>query len=493
MTPDSFVEAEFKSDESDEDGGRDSTQKTGIDEVEDDNDVGSPSGEARLVAAFIERRPSFEGRCISLAEANELTIKNGQDWSVVRRGRAITAKICDKTISYPHAVLRSLPGGWEVEDLGSKNGTRVNGDRFQRTPLFDGDVIGLGWTQFIFRTIGSGGTATLGREEGESAVEMPSDTPVAFRTLMSDLERRFVDLAEVAQSPVAVLLRGETGTGKGMVARAIHELSGRRGPFVVVNCGAVARELIETELFGHQRGAFSGATKEREGYVRAAQGGTLFLDEIGDLPVERQAALLHVLQEREVMPVGSTRPVTVDIRVIAATHQPLDELIRERKFRQDLYARLTGYQFGLPHLRERMDDIGILMGAILKKMGSRASAVTFSRPAARALLVYNYPGNIRELEQAVEAAAVLTRYGEKGSIQLGNLPETIRNYRLRIKPNLRPEDKELYTLLVGHLWATQGNVSAVARIMKRQPKQIHRWCRRFSIDLGKFRPPKARD
>src|SRR5262249_4252107 len=160
---------------------------------------------------------------------------------------------------------------------------------------------------------------------------------------------------------LSILLLGETGTGKEVLARSLHALSQRPGPFIAVNCGAIPENLVEGQLFGHVRGAFSGALKDEPGLVRAAQGGTLLLDEIGDLPASSQAALLRVLQESEVRPVGSTQTVKVDVRIIAATHRPLESLIKGNAFRHDLYARLAGFRFELAPLRKRKVDLGLLI------------------------------------------------------------------------------------------------------------------------------------
>jgi DNA-binding NtrC family response regulator len=313
--------------------------------------------------------------------------------------------------------------------------------------------------------------------EGESA-------PPVFRTMTLDLERRFADLARIAPSELPVMVLGETGTGKELIARAVHDLSGRTGPFVPINCGALPRTLVESELFGYRRGAFSDAREDRHGLVRRAHGGTLFLDEIAELPAESQVALLRVLQEREVRPLGASEPFLVDVRVVAATHQDIPQRIEAGQFRQDLYARLAGFQLVLPPLRERREDIGILVAAILRRMGGDAEHVTFHRLAARALFSYSYPLNVRELEQALRAAVVFSRGQE---IRAEHLPEAIQGSRPPTALALRPEDQAMRERLLEILRETRGNVAAAARKLNKAPIQIRRWCRRLAIDLAAFR------
>jgi len=217
-------------------------------------------------------------------------------------------------------------------------------------------------------------------------------------------------LSRAATAPVDLLIRGETGTGKELVARELHRLSARTGePFVAVNTAALPESLLESELFGHIKGAFTGADRDRDGVFRRAHTGTLFLDEIGDLPLTSQAKLLRALQERQVTPVGSERPVDVDVRVISATHQPLEARIEEGRFRRDLYYRLRGFEIVLPSLRSRRDDILVLAHHFLNREAARhaRAALELSRDAVEALLSHDWPGNVRELEQAITAATAI--------------------------------------------------------------------------------------
>jgi two-component system NtrC family response regulator len=216
----------------------------------------------------------------------------------------------------------------------------------------------------------------------------------------------------VASSEATVLIRGESGTGKELIAKAIHYASPRAsGPLVKVNCAALPETLLESELFGHEKGAFTGALANRMGRFEVASGGTIFLDEIGDLPAHLQAKLLRVLQEREFERVGSSRPIHVDVRILAATHRDLEGLLKSGQFRDDLYYRLNVVTIVLPPLRERRQDLPLLMDHLLRvfaeKNGKKIRG--FTPEAREALLRYDYPGNIRELENIIERASVITR------------------------------------------------------------------------------------
>lgn len=212
-------------------------------------------------------------------------------------------------------------------------------------------------------------------------------------------------IGKLASTPLSVLILGETGTGKELIARELHQKSLRsQGPFVAVNCAAIPGTLLESTLFGHERGAFTGAVRSQPGKFAQSDGGTLFLDEIGDLPLELQAKLLRVLQEKKVEPLGAAKPVSVDVRILAATHQDLDTLVRAGKFRQDLYFRLNGATLRVPPLRERKGDIPILARHFLKQSGV---PLGFSEQCFEVLETYPWPGNVRELEQVVTRAALL--------------------------------------------------------------------------------------
>jgi DNA-binding NtrC family response regulator len=229
----------------------------------------------------------------------------------------------------------------------------------------------------------------------------------------------------VASSDATVLIRGESGTGKELIAKAIHYASPRAaGPLVKVNCAALAESLLEAELFGHEKGAFTGAIATRKGRFELADGGSLFLDEIGDLPAHLQVKLLRVLQEREFERVGSSRPISVNVRLLAATHRDLEALVREDRFREDLYYRINVVTVRLPPLRERREDLPLLIDHFVRTFAAKNAKpiAGLTRDAREALLRYDYPGNVRELENLIERAVVLTR---DEVIGIADLPLTL--------------------------------------------------------------------
>jgi len=409
---------------------------------------------------------------------DEVTFGRG-DRAAIREGRRLAIRLPDPRMSSDHGRLVREGGAWTLDDPRSKNGSIVNGQLTRRRPLGDGDVIELGHTFLLVRWLApTAGPADL--DAGGLAAPAPE-----LVTFDGDLERSFQRMARVAATDVPVLVLGETGTGKEVVARAVHDLSGRTGPFVAVNCGALPETLIEAELFGARKGAFSGAGADRPGLVRSAEGGTLFLDEIAELRAPSQAAFLRVLQEREVTPLGDTRPVRVDVRFCAATHRALDDMIDAGEFRRDLYARLYGFVVELPPLGRRREDLGLLIGALLRRGGH--DRVTFAPAAARLLFRHDWPLNVRELDRALASAVALA--GDR-AIGPDDLPEAVRQEPTRPREAAAPaklDDDALRAKLVALLESTQGNVAAVARAMGKERMQIHRWARRFGIDLASYR------
>lgn len=243
------------------------------------------------------------------------------------------------------------------------------------------------------------------------------------------IQNIFNTIGKVAQTDSTVLITGESGTGKELVARAIHENSARADkPLVIVNCGAIPQELLEAELFGHIKGAFTGATNNRTGRFEMAQGGTIFLDEVGELPLNLQVKLLRVLQAKQFEAVGSNKTVDVDVRIIAATNRDLEEMIQKREFREDLYYRLNVIPVKIPSLRERKTDIPILINHFISQF-NQATGHSVEAPSGQimdALMAYDWPGNVRELENLMERLVILKG---QGTVDLGDLPHRIfQNY-----------------------------------------------------------------
>jgi transcriptional regulator of acetoin/glycerol metabolism len=439
------------------------------------------SGSPRLLVVLECRRPTALGCRLMLDRLEEVIVARNPDGRIERGQHTATIYVGDFQVSRQHLAIRKTPKGWQLHDLASKNGTAVNGERMGSALLVDGDIIEVGGAMLMF--LQDHGT----REDFDDATdrELAVGVPPPFQTLSLELERRVQQIQKIAPVGVPVLVRGETGTGKELMARAIHEVSGRKGAFVPVNCGALPRDLIESELFGHRRGAFSGATEDREGLVRRAHQGTLFLDEIAELPPDSQIALLRVLQEGEVRPVGATDTVKVDVRVVAATHQDLKQRLVDGRFRSDLYGRIAGFEMFLPALRDRREDLGMLLAAILPTASPDPSRITISKSAARALFRYPWPQNIRELENAVRAAVGLC---DDHEIRIEHLPRAIREHHLPTPGSeLSAKDRALRERLIDLLRQESGNVSAVGRVMQRAPVQIRRWCNRLRIDLSDFR------
>jgi two-component system NtrC family response regulator len=260
------------------------------------------------------------------------------------------------------------------------------------------------------------GEPSARRADPGAGDEDAPDELIGPSAAMREVHKR-IGLAAASAAPVLVL--GETGTGKEMVARALHRHSDRAGaPFVAINCSAIPKELLESELFGHVRGAFTGATGEREGCFRAADGGVLLLDEIGDMALDVQAKILRALQEGEVTPLGSHRTVKVDVRVVAATHRDLAVAVREGRFRQDLFYRLDVLSIRVPPLRERRDDIVALAGHFLRRAAAPGAPKLLSEGAVRQLLRHDWPGNVRELRNVMERCHALVRHAVIGAADL---------------------------------------------------------------------------
>jgi len=316
---------------------------------------------------------------------------DGVDIVQLRRGTAAHARretagsveklileIPDPRMSQEHARLVAVRGSWVVEDAGSKNGTGLNGVVTTQAQLGDGDILEVGHTFLMFRDA----VPAVCPEVPDLLADDIDEGTAGPATFVVALREQLEALVRVAATAVPVTFLGETGTGKEVAARALHALSRRRGKLVAVNCGAVPETLLEAELFGHRRGAFSGAVEDRLGLVRAAHHGTLLLDEIGELPAGSQVAFLRVLQEQEVVPVGGAEAVKVDVRLCVATNADLEALVAKGAFREDLYARLGGLVVRLPPLRDRREDLGLLIGAVLRRAGSRGRRGSPRQPCA---------------------------------------------------------------------------------------------------------------
>ncbi len=316
-------------------------------------------------------------------------------------GKEVTcdAPIDDPFVSTHHLRIEQQGGRWAVVDLGSTNGTFISGARVSRAELPLGVPVQLGDAEIVL--------------EPREAPEPPRAE--SFESMLSrdaGMRQVFELVERVGASEAAVAILGETGTGKELVARALHARSSRKdGPFVPVNCSAIAESLIESELFGHEKGAFSGADRMRKGAFEEADRGTIFLDEIGELPLDLQPKLLRVLELGEVKRVGASRPITVDVRIVAATHRDLHARVRGGRFREDLFYRLCVVPITVPPLRQRKGDVGTLAEAFLARATPRGLSLRWSPEALAKLEGYDWPGNVRQLKNVVQRALLFRGEG----------------------------------------------------------------------------------
>jgi DNA-binding NtrC family response regulator len=327
--------------------------------------------------------------------------------TVIGRGTEAAVRVQDKQVSRAHARLHYDGQIVTLRDLGSRNGTLVNGRTFKdaECTLAAGDTVCIGACTIVLATVaGAASAAPQAAGDGED------DLVVADPDMAALYDRA----RKVARTSTSVLLLGETGVGKDVLAQRIHRWSPRAGkPFVRVNCAALPETLLESELFGHERGAFTGADRRKIGYVEAALGGTLFIDEIGDLPAPAQVKLLNVLETRAVTRLGGTQTIPVDVRVISATNRDLPADIAQGRFRSDLYYRISPFALTIPPLRARPAQIALLANVFARSLSTEfgGSPPAFAQDALDVLLKYPWPGNVRELRNAVEHALVMAEGG----------------------------------------------------------------------------------
>lgn len=384
----------------------------------------------------------------------------------------------DPRVSRTHATIHVASRSFKarIADEDSRHGTWVNGERVEEAWLTDGDLVRVGESFFVMRYVSHA-------EDGDVEIAALVGQSPEIRAL-----RRAI--SQVAHHDVTVMIRGPSGTGKEVAARAVHDESGRRGPFMAVNCAAIPESLAESQLFGHVAGAFTGAQADHLGFVRAAQGGTLFLDEVGDMPSELQPKLLRTLETRSVIPVGATEPVPFDARILVATHRELEKLVEAGGFRGDLYARLAHFQLDLPTLQQRREDVLLLLYHALKT-DQRADAELVD-----ALLRYTWPYNVRELFAVagelevrgegqellgVELVAHRLKLGAKADdVPMPASSSTDGGDQEKVAP---PTREEIERIIAEH----KGNVRAISRATGRSRMQVYRWVEQYGIDLARYR------
>jgi sigma-54 dependent transcriptional regulator, acetoin dehydrogenase operon transcriptional activator AcoR len=493
-----------------------SRERTGVSSSYRDDahdSIPAPKERSGLVLLYA---PNFEQLAPAYVFASsELTI-----------GRNATNLICvpEQAVSREHARIfsRVAPAthreGWFLQDLGSRNGTMVNGAYVDELELQPNHEVRVGDAIFKFVQAGAEHCAAYridGWVSGERKAKL-------FTELVggAQIDHIAADIERIAPKELSAVILGETGTGKEVIARGIHRLSGRKGSLQAINCAAIPPNLLESELFGYRRGAFSGADRDKPGLIKLADRGTLFLDEIGDMPLDAQAKLLRVLQSREVFPLGATTPERVDIRIVCATHRDLYQHVKEGKFRGDLLARLNEHVVRLPPLRERKEDILLLARSFGTRYGRPNLAFSFSFIVA--LLHYDWPFNVRELESCIKRGVALTDGAQLDTVHLPDaISEHMKGYGERPRAALTsgrpapappgteahaanpgwvrasfdpsspasnhrrgaPTEEELRALLERH----RGNIAAVGRELGKERMQVHRWLKRYSIDLSTYR------
>ncbi len=388
--------------------------------------------------------------------------------------------VADPAVSGKHVKIAETPAGYAVTDLGSRNGTWLDDARVASATVPPGAVLRLGHSLVEILP-------------AEEIIELPPSKATSFGAMLgtSDAMRRVFALLERAStSDAPVLLLGESGTGKELAARAVHEASSRRaGPFVVFDCGAASEALVESALFGHKRGAFTGAHGDQPGAFALADGGTLFLDEIGDFPLALQPKLLRMLEMSEVTPLGGRKPERFDVRFVAATHRDLPSEVARGTFRADLYYRLSVVDVHLPPLRHRLDDVPGMVGSMLAARGL-PTEVTPGKVLER-LLAYHWPGNVRELRNVVARAVALAAPGAtfaempfvlRTDPELGGAPPTRaradRPYHEAKDELVARFDREYCEDLLAR---AGGNVSEAARIAGLERKYLYRVLERAGL------------
>jgi len=409
------------------------------------------------------------------ARASPTQICLAEGSCVVGAGSDADLIIEDKMVSRRHVELELRPEGIAVRDLGSRNGTFYLGQRIEAVVLSLGSCIRVGDAELRF-------------EADTSTLQSAGDGGVSYRHLLGVSEamrKLFAILARLEGSLVSILVEGESGVGKELFARAIHEGSNvSSGPLVVLNCGAISRELVLSELFGHKKGSFTGASDARIGAFEAAHGGTLFLDEIGELPLEAQPALLRVLESGEFKPLGETAPRHVTVRVIAATNRDLQSEIEAGNFREDLFYRIAVVKLRVPPLRERQHDVRLLAGHFAKQAG----AGELPEEVMTHLQQRSWPGNARELRNAVLAYLAIGMLPDQDAAPGGLLELALRQSIDTAQPY--QEQRELFNALFSRVYfealleKTGGNQSEAARLCGIERSYLGKLLKKYGIGQG---------
>ena len=408
----------------------------------------------------VERPESWCLSWIYPSEVEHTTRLSSGPWPrVIGRASESDVRLFSPSVSRAHAELRLEGNHILLRDLGSRNGIVVNGSRVPQRLLRNGDLIRIG--------------DCLGLVQEDAVMDPEPSSLVAVGFHARGLMRAtLAPVRRLATGDLPIVIQGETGTGKERTARAIHEWSGRSGEFIAINCAALPERLAEAELFGYRRGAFSGAERNSPGHFRSAEGGTLFLDEVAELSAALQAKLLRALDLREVLPLGESRAVPIDVRVLSATREHLSRAVELGKFRIDLHARLDGFSVELPPLRERIAELPALFTYLLQDKAG-CSPPSIDPRLIEALCLYQWPGNVRELQMAVRR--LLGLRGHEARLQVEHLDEVLPR-AVAGEPGVeRPlatvegtsslsRDEADLSLLLGALRQTNGNLARAASL-----------------------------
>lgn len=405
---------------------------------------------------------------LSLTERGRRQLIVVDSFLTLGRGPSNTIQLEDPFVSERHLRIEKKGRGFLLTDLRSRNGTLVNGTLISEAWLQDQDRIQVGEREIIF------------------SIRKPEEDPTQFYSSKnSSWQEQLHRIPSMAKTQFPVLITGASGTGKEILARLIHEKSTRKTePFVSVNCSALSENLIESELFGHIKGSFTGAEQNRKGAFQSAQGGTLFLDEIGDLPLSLQPKLLRALENNEVRPVGSDQNISINVRIVAATHSTLKNKVQKGEFREDLYYRLHVLQIHPPQLKHRLEDFESLLYTFAKKY-----KVSFSFAAIQHLKSHSWPGNIRELKNAVARASALFTSDRVDLDQARTLIDPIptqnsldlkKNLNLSNFQDLKSVEKQL---ICKKLIETKGNQKQAAEALGIPKSTLHDRIRSYQINI----------
>jgi len=453
------------------------------------------------------------GGRLSVTISNGMTVevRLGQKEVKIGRGHEADLQLPDPSVSRLHAKVFRVGRQYFLADLRSRNGTHADGKRITQLALEDGRMFQVGPFRIHFHlsvsgfsageepTVPPGTTSALADVVDAEPVRVPKRTGASTVTVeapfgliggSAHVRKLVATIRRVAASDVPILIEGETGSGKELVARGIHDASSRRErPFIVVNCGAISPELIESELFGHEKGAFTGATAQRKGAFELANNGTIFLDEIGELPLSLQPKLLRVLEQKEVKRVGGNDLFLADVRVLAATNRKLREEIARKAFREDLYFRIGAITISIPPLRDRREDVAPIALHFLSGMGNSISGQVpgLSPAALDSLISHDWPGNVRELRNAIQRAVVMAEGGELAGQDFSFLRQPAKEGAETENPSgLSRWEQAERTNILGELARQMGNKTKTARELGIAKSTLFEKLKKYGIRTAEF-------